>query len=246
MLLAATASQLFRNDSFGTMVNPGAIATRGIILKKTTSRQTVVQSVEHLIDLCANSLDLMEEASEEFADAVGGKVVAVGLKDKQALIDKIVHDYNGDFRCLRDGVRSTIVYSDDNIISCYAAAALNKRVKEIKDTLVKKSKTGLAQLNIKSALPNGLIGEMQLVTPWMYEAKKLTHPMYKEIDGLTKQFAQTVIPHEVAKKIRYLEESCINLHNTGLAWDGLESIQCPYQNVDNIRQRVHSRPAFVN
>ena len=240
MLATAALKKYEEFSSAGGVSAADSAADRFETLKSATARQTISADVDVIFALAAKSVPEMTNRASEFAAMVGGTVDTVNVKSRESGDFKIRNEYNGDSSLLCDPIRATVIIPTDNVDLCRAALALHKSTHAVKDLIERPSKTGLAILNAKVALSNGLKAEIQFVTPHMYQAMQATHGSYKKIDSLTAAFAEVALPPEVSKEINRLKKDCQDYHATGAFLDGLDRY------VDKAAIGVHSSPALIN
>lgn len=214
-----------------------SISLRYEFLKAATARQTISQDLGVIMDMAAKSIPEMTRSAEDFAARVGGTLGAVGVKSHGSAAPKVTNEYKGDAGLLCDPVRATVIIPADNVDLCRAALALHESTCAVKDLLAKPSKTGLAILNAKVTLGNGLKGEIQFVTPHMHQAMQHTHNSYKKIDELTTAFAEKALPVKIASEIKRLETDCVDYHATAAYLDDLDRF------VDKKTAKAHPSPA---
>lgn len=240
--MLATAALEKNEDFFSAGDIPAAIsaADRLETLKSATAQQTVSQDRQEIFALAAGSTDLMAARAAEFAALTEGKVHAVCVKAEESANFKIDNEYAGVSKFLCDPVRATVIIPASHVDVCRAALALHESTVAVKDLIASPSKTGLAILNAKVKLENGLVGEIQFVTPYMHQAMQSTHDSYKKIDSLTAAFAEVALPIEIGREIKKLKTDCMDYHATGSFLDKLDRY------VDKKRAGAHSSPAFTN
>lgn len=214
-----------------------AVATRYDSLKRATARQTISSDLTEILSIAAESMSEMTRKAVDYAALMSGNLEVVNVKAWTSAAFKVENEYSGNARLLCDPVRATIVIPSDNVNLARAVLALHASTCAVKDLLACPSKTGLAILNSKIQLDNGLKGEIQIVTPHMREAMLKTHGRYKEIDTLAAQFSDTVIPISTANQIRALKADCQDLHATAAHFDGLDRY------VDKRAGKSHLSPA---
>lgn len=219
MLAIAAFSEIKQNLKMGADLPP-SVLERLRDLRKATALNHLSDEQE-LLDDAEASVSKMESRAEEFASLLGGQVIELGLKKRDGAAYKIKHKYNGVAQKACDLVRCRILIDADDVPLARALLGLHDSVTALKDLVARKSKTGLQILNAKVALENGHVGEIQIVTPNMYQAMQQTHTRYKEIHDLTNQFAGAAMPDEQAAKISELRVRCDDLHATGASLDRL-------------------------
>ena len=240
--MQASAALAKYDNPYESGLSPSFAAptARYAFLRAATARQTLTTDRHVLFDIAEQSLDLMiDEALEVLNQIPGAKLDRSGIKTRESGFHKIDTEYKGDVTRLCDAVRVTIIFPADSVELVRAALALNESVCAVKDYIAKPSETGLAIINAKKKLKNGLVGEMQLVTPYMHQAMQVTHGSYKKIDSLTTQFSKEKIPEEVSNEINHLERDCVDTHATGSFLDGLDRY------VDKATTKAHGSPALV-
>lgn len=215
----AAFSELKQNLKMGASLPP-PVLDRLRELRKATALNSRNDGPA-LLEEAAASVPALESLAQEFADLLGGRVVALGLKKPETAHYKIRHKYNGEAQKACDLVRCTIIIDADDVPVARALLGLHDSVVAYKDLINKASKTGWQILNSKVTLANGHCAEIQIVTPQMWEAMQQSHDSYKEIMDLTNQFAGSAVPDEQAAKINSLRAKCADLHATGAALDRL-------------------------
>ncbi len=191
------------------------------VLRKATSQQTISSDLTEILSVAAESMPEMTLKAVDYANRMGGELKIVNVKTWTSAAPKVENEYDGNASLLCDPIRATVIIPAENIELARAVLALHESTCAVKDLLVRPSKTGLAILNAKIELDNGLRGEIQFVTPNMYQAMQQTHGKYKEIGRLVDQFAAVAIPADVASKINQLSVDCVDIHTTGAALDDL-------------------------
>ncbi len=240
MLAEAALAKFDDRDIVGSAPTTLSPALRWEFLKAATARQDISDR-KALFDLTAESLGVMTKRAQEFATLIkGSRVDSVCLKERESADYKIDNEYSGDVTQLCDGVRATVIIPANDVEFCRAALALHECTRGVHDLIAKPSKTGLAIINAKVELENGVVGEIQFVTPNMRTAMQDTHAKYKKIDRLVNQFPNDKIPEAEAKKIKALRVDCQDTHATAVHLDGLSRF------VDKGTGKAHSPLAFNN
>ena len=208
-------------------------------LRASTAQQTVSKDLDEILEIAERSVPEMTDSAQGFAARVGGTVLSVNVKARDSAVPKVAGEYRGDAILLCDPVRATVIIPADNVDLARAVLALHESTCAVKDLIAMPSKTGLAIINAKVTLANGLKGEIQFVTEHMRQAMQLTHARYKKIDSLTKEFSKSELPEDIANEIKRLERDCVDLHATAVYLDGLDRY------VDKDTTKAQVSPALV-
>lgn len=204
-----------------------------------TAQQDISDNLDKILEIAEHSVPEMTQSAEEFAQRVGGSLLSVNVKERDSAVLKVADEYRGDATLLCDPVRATVMIPSDNVQLTRAVLALHESTCAVKDLIAAPSRTGLAIINAKVTLANGLKGEIQFVTEHMRQAMQLTHASYKKIDSLTKAYSKSALPEEIANEIKRLENDCLDSHATAVFLDGLDRY------VDKSTAKEHLSPALV-
>ena len=128
----------------------------------------------------AGAASLKVVRSQEEAEASpGDSFVLAPVKGLERSLAKVVLDYHGDVGKLQDVVRGSIVVNSQKAMDrAMDALGAMAEVVLVKDRATKPLPTGYRDLNLRVRLPDGMIGEVQVLLKPMLKAKGVGHKLY--------------------------------------------------------------------
>ena len=133
-----------------------------------------------LMAAAADAKAAFDRAVKTAADAIDGEIKLAPLKGMKRAAEKLVRDYAGNTSRMRDLLRATII-ADSNA-SVYAALDRIQQdfeVVRVSDRIANPLPTGYTDILVNVRTPGGVVAEIQISTPEMMAAKKVSHRVYE-------------------------------------------------------------------
>ncbi len=164
------------NGGYAALAGPGQVAT---------------QQMQQLLDLgkgvgaqlgYTTHQPKSEEEFNQLMDQPGGMVILAPMKGEKRATEKVNSDYGGDWSKLLDVARASIVVdSYDDVEKAVAKLRQNGTTfaRKPKDRMTTPTDAGYRDILTNVKLPNGIVGELQILVKPMMKAKLQGHHQYE-------------------------------------------------------------------
>lgn len=161
----------------------------------TPGQRAVAEAqIAPLMAAAADAKAAFDRAVKTVADAIDGEIKLAPLKGLKRAAEKHVRENDNDTSQMRDLLRATVI-ADSNA-AAYRALRLVREgfdVEREKDRIVDPLPSGYTDILVNVRLPGGVVAEIQISTPEMMAAKKVSHRVYevqRTLEEGTPRFAE--------------------------------------------------------
>lgn len=168
--------------------------------------------MKKLLEMIGTELGLKKKDSDSKSDFY---FYRDGIKSDKSIKEKVERDYKGDFSKLKDITGGTFVINDENIDSSFEKI-VSSGVLDIFESKKPKSKEGYWDYKITYYLPNGSIGELIILTPYMYNMKEsIGHPIYEIVRSIAAayEYERNEVIEITSEQEKFLNEIDASLSN---------------------------------
>lgn len=150
--------------------------------EKSLKTGALKRAVDDMATKAASYDPEFKKGVDSVAKELGYEVKHGPVKQSERMYEKVVNDYSGDLKGLRDTNRSTIVIDDPANLS-KVEEAVRKQFGNVERVKNKFSGEGYQSAIINIKTPDGTIAEIQLTTPEFLKAKNELggHELYKKV-----------------------------------------------------------------
>lgn len=158
--------------TIGKMKDPIGKARR--ITQDVPGFNTVGPKLDAMMSKAPEAKAFVDKLADRIAKAVGGKVAKTDIKGRDRALEKVLTEYGGDVDRITDLARNTVIVPGKaEFDKAFAALKKYSKTENVRMVPPEGDVLGYSGAIAKVKSPNGLIGEVQLNTPWMIYAK---HP----------------------------------------------------------------------